>query len=41
MQIKNHTKILLEWLPSKTQTTNHGEAVGKKESLYIADGHVS
>jgi hypothetical protein len=39
---QNHTKIpphLSEWLPSRTQTTNVGEDVGKKESSYTAGGY--
>jgi hypothetical protein len=32
---------LLEWLPSRTQTTYVGEDVGKKESSYTAGENVN
>jgi hypothetical protein len=36
------TSLLLEWLPSRTQTTtNVDEDVGKKEPSYTAGGNVS
>jgi hypothetical protein len=41
MQIKDSTLPLLEWLPSRTQTTtNAGKEVEKKELSYTADGNV-
>jgi hypothetical protein len=45
MQIKttvDSTLLLLEWLPSRIQTTtNGGEDVGEKEPLYTVGGNVS
>jgi hypothetical protein len=35
------TAVRIEWLPSKTQTTNVGEDVGKKESSHIARWNVN
>jgi hypothetical protein len=32
---------LLEWLSSRTQTTNVGKDVRKKEPSYIVDGNVN
>jgi hypothetical protein len=33
--------FLLEWIPSKTQTTNFGEDVGRKKPSYTVDRNVS
>jgi hypothetical protein len=43
MQIKTTLKfhLLLELLSSRTQTTNVGKDVRKKEPLYTADGNVN
>jgi hypothetical protein len=41
---QNHVKspLLLEWLPSRIQTTtNASEDVGKKESSYTISGNVN
>jgi hypothetical protein len=32
---------MLEWLPSRTQTTNVVKDVGKKEPSYIAGGNAN
>jgi hypothetical protein len=43
MQIKTTLRfhLKLEWLLSKTQTTNVGKDVGKTEPLYAAGGTVN
>jgi hypothetical protein len=33
--------LLSEWLSSRTQTTNVGEDVGKKEPLYTVGGNIN
>jgi hypothetical protein len=39
--IKLSTSLLLEWLPSGTQTANVAEDFGKMESSHTADGNVN
>jgi hypothetical protein len=38
---KDSTSLLLEWLSLRTQTTNVGEDVGKKEPSYTAGGNAN
>jgi hypothetical protein len=45
VQIKtmlDSNSLLLEWLPSRTETTtNVGDDIGKKQLSYTTDGNVS